>query len=51
MDYIDGKKVALSVEEGIDLWKDISTKFEREHYGFRVNFVLCAVKRMGKGKM
>jgi len=51
MDFINGKKVALSVEEGIQIWKDIATKFEQSHDGFRVNFLLCAVKRLGKSKL
>jgi len=51
LDVIEGKKISLSVEEGIKLWKDISTQFEKEHAGFRVNFILCAVKRLGKSKI
>jgi len=48
---VNGKKVALSVEEGIQLWKDITIKFEQEHKGFRANFIMCAVKRLGKSKI
>jgi len=47
----DNKKVPLTVEEGIQLWSDLAKEFERTHEGFRANFILCAVKRLGRAKI
>jgi len=41
----------MSLEEVIQLWREITEKFEHEHPGFRVNFIICTVKTLGKEKI
>jgi len=51
LSIVNGKKVPLTPEEGIQHWLDTAEKFEKTHPGFRANFLLCAVKRMGEEKI
>jgi len=38
----------MSLEEVIQLWREITEKFEHEHPGFRVNFIICTLKHWVK---
>jgi len=48
---VNKKKVDLSLDEVVKLWREATEKFEWEHKGFRVNFIICTVKMLGKKKI